>query len=393
MKSFVFIGAAISGNQGANLMFQMASKATRSYFPDSSIALLSHYPNEDSDRSGSGKIEILNGRPFSVFPKLFLLAIVWRFFPFFRATLLSSSKELKSISSSTAAFDISGISFSSGRFGPLVYNIAVLLPFFILRIPVIKLSQAIGPFSDSFTKIAAKYCLSRCERVYARGEITKGYVEGLSPKINLFTSPDLGYLATNEFDGRATKNGLMVVIPSNVVKKKHDSTFGSGSYLKTMADFISESQKIREVIILAFAMRENGGSHNNDGPLADELELASGCSQIRAKDLEEMLGLIKDAEIVVTGRFHGMIASLAAGTPAVVTTWGHKYEEALINRPLIVEFLKDVEMTSNGIMNAVEVATNQRNLKDASSVTDLSHWSRVELQTIFKDIEEGRLGN
>lgn len=48
MKSFVFIGAAISGNQGANLMFQMASKATRSYFPESSIALLSHYPNEDS---------------------------------------------------------------------------------------------------------------------------------------------------------------------------------------------------------------------------------------------------------------------------------------------------------------------------------------------------------
>ena len=393
MKNFVFVGAAISGNQGANLMFQMASKATRSYFPDSSIALLSHYPIEDSGKSPTENIEIVDGRPFSVFPKLFLLAIVFRFLPFLRSALLSSSKELKCISSATAAFDISGISFSSGRFGPLVYNVAVLLPFFILRIPVIKLSQAIGPFSDSFTKIAAKFCLSRCERVYARGEITKGYIERLSPKISLFTSPDLGYLATDEIDARATNNEWMVVIPSTVVKKKHDSKFGSGSYLKTMTDFLSESQKSREVRLLAFAIRENGGSHNNDGPLVDELELASGCPQIRAKSLEEMLGLIRSAKIVVTGRFHGMIASLAAGTPAVVTTWGHKYEEALLNHPLNVKFLKDIEMTSNGIMSAVQAATSHPNLEDASLVNELADWSRMGLQTIFTDIEEGRIGS
>ena len=44
------------------------------------------------------------------------------------------------------------------------------LPAHILKVPVIKFSQALGPFENKFNKIIAKIFLPLCKIIFARGK-------------------------------------------------------------------------------------------------------------------------------------------------------------------------------------------------------------------------------
>jgi polysaccharide pyruvyl transferase WcaK-like protein len=70
----------------------------------------------------------------------------------------------------------------------------------------------------------------------------------------------------------------------------------------------------------------------NDGPIVADIENRCTSSAVfinRDLDPRELRSIIRRADVVVTGRFHGMVSALEVGTPPVVIGWSHKYGEVL----------------------------------------------------------------
>lgn len=332
----VIIGGAMSGNQGAHLMVHHITKLVLER-EGAAVTVLSQYPKIDSGNA-SERVAIENGAPFSIFPTLFLLSLTYRGVPHLRPLLMRKSRLIRNIANSNVALDVSGISFVTGRAGPLIYNIAVLLPFFILGVPVVKLSQAMGPFTDLVTKLSAKYVLGKCAAVFARGEDTLTNVTKLDTKARIELSPDIVFMLANSEHANVQGDGIAIV-PSNVVKRKFDRQFGDGSYVSLITATVNRLKADHRLVILSFATLPGSGSHNNDSELCKQISSGTGVRYEESSSLEHLIESLASCQIAVTGRFHGMVAALALGLPAIVTAWGHKYEEALWDKPFAVEVI------------------------------------------------------
>tara|TARA_B110000259_G_scaffold175691_1_gene211104 strand:+ start:657 stop:1823 length:1167 start_codon:yes stop_codon:yes gene_type:complete len=332
----VIIGGAMSGNQGAHLMVHQVTKLVLER-EGSAVTVLSQYAKIDAGNE-SERVTIANGSPLAVFPTLFLLSLTYRAIQPLRPFLIRKSHLIRNIVNSNVALDVSGISFVSGRTGPLIYNTAVLLPFFILGVPVVKLSQAMGPFTDPVTKFSAKYVLSKCAAVFARGEGTFSNVTKLDTKVRIERSPDLVFMLANSENVHVKGDGI-AIIPSNVVKRKFDRQFGEGSYVALITATVNRLKLNHRIVILSFATLPGSGSHNNDSELCRQISSGTGVAYEKSHSIDHLIESLASCQIAVTGRFHGMIAALALGLPAIVTAWGHKYDEALWGKPFAVEVI------------------------------------------------------
>ena len=91
--------------------------------------------------------------------------------------------------------DLAGVSFIDGREKFLPFNILTLAPAFFLKVPVVKFSQAMGPFRNPLNFFTAKHILSRCERLFARGEQTAANLSNLPLSRNSWQmAGDLAFL-------------------------------------------------------------------------------------------------------------------------------------------------------------------------------------------------------
>src|SRR5690606_21072359 len=63
-------------------------------------------------------------------------------------------------------------SFIDGREKFLPFNVLTLLPAWLVGTPVVKLSQAVGPFRKPVNRMASAFMLPRCTKVWARGAKT-----------------------------------------------------------------------------------------------------------------------------------------------------------------------------------------------------------------------------
>ena len=91
-------------------------------------------------------------------------------------------------------YDIGGITFAE-RGMVLFYNILTLWPALLLGVPVVKLSQAVGPFKSPLNKFFARMFLPQCERVFPRGDISAGFLADLN--LGMDSSPvsaDIAFL-------------------------------------------------------------------------------------------------------------------------------------------------------------------------------------------------------
>lgn len=364
------VGAATNGNVGAGMMVEAVSTE----LPNSRIGLFSHYPRIDRETPRVENLEIFDGSPLAVFPKLFLLALLWRLLPPLRTFVEMRSKSIRFIANSKLCLDVSGISFSDGRLGPLIYNVAILLPFLLTRVPIVKLSQAIGPINNLPTRIAAGLLLRKCKWVFARGETS---MKEASPycSANSSIAPDLVYGLAPSGPYPLENHGPVLVIPSGVVMKKFDSVFGSGAYCELMASFCSELCKTRKIIILPFAVLPPQIRHNNDSELCANISKISGVPIVTPDSLEGYRKIVDEASLVVTGRFHGMISAVAGRTGCLVTSWGHKYSEAIPSNQPNIEFLAWRELTVDSMLKAV------KKLEDSTRETVLEDLERMRTES------------
>lgn len=350
-SKIAIIGGTLWGNRGAQAMLETTIGEIRQHLPKAEFGIFSYYPEQDRALLTDRTIRIFDAKPLSLAVKLFPLTLLHRILRLagIRSPLPESLAFLRD---SQVLCDIGGITFNDERLKYLPFNVLSILPAMLLGTPVVKLSQATGPFEHPFNRMVSKFFLSRCRLVVARGAITASHLKklGIDPArtmvaadIALRYQPAYALTKENEEQVQALLNTLathqqvIAISPSVLVYKKRGE-----EYLHLLLDLIESSAADgRAFVIFPNASRAaSSKTHNNDlialralRNLAQQRLPQSLLSSIHWVDYDVNYGsiqrIISVCGLLVTSRFHAMIAGITCATPTLVIGWSHKYQECL----------------------------------------------------------------
>lgn len=343
--SFLLTGGQLSGNLGAAAMVQVTVEGIRRVCPEAGICFLAKYFDEeqaDAPRVLGARhgVRLVPARQlkttFATLPWAALTAV-------FRKPGRSrgTAGVLGALEDCDVVVDIGGITFSRerGLGGMLINATWVLLPLFRGR-PVVKLSQALGPFGGGWFRLVSRALLHRVAVIVSRGRLTTEELRRLGLDRGLHECADLAFLLeaaeTERTRALPKPPGLLVgVSPSSVLAGK----LGPERYVALMRDAIVHvlaADPGAEVWICAHAWRNKDTTSNNDEPVCRQVHEAlpaalRGRARLVAGDYTpaEMRTVISRTDAFLACRFHAMVGALAAGVPVAVLGWSHKYREVL----------------------------------------------------------------
>lgn len=325
---------------GGAAMLSAAIEGLSARSPGARFSLLSIKPVADR-AAAPESLEIVDARPgrlILLYLPLAVLALPFARLPAVRRWL-SSIGYFRALIEADVVIDLCGIAFVDGRGLPLlVYNVACCLPSIVVGTPVAKLAQAMGPFKTRVNRWAARFVLSRCALVVARGATTSKYLHdaGIPGAISL---PDVSFAlevgpaseagATALLGAPKGRRPLLVVSPSEVVRRLKQ---GNGEPLA--ATFIGLLQRcIGEGWRVAIIPHSFGGSRSKNNDLAICETIVSGLDPQHAlliqadEDPRLLRALLGQADIFIGCRFHSVVGALAMGVPTLTIGWSHKYGE------------------------------------------------------------------
>jgi polysaccharide pyruvyl transferase WcaK-like protein len=357
MKSISIIAATISGNRGSEAMATTVIGRIREKYPDAVYNLFSYYPDADARLVNKPEIRIFSSTPVFLVCVLFPASLAaWclkktglgrllRFFP----------EAVRELERSSVLVDLAGVSFMDGRAKFLPFNILTIWPAMLLGVPVVKFSQALGPFSGTLVRLVSRFFLPRCSRIFARGSETERLLKGLGLG-NVASAADTAFC--HEIgDSVSRENGEYVadlertlegwrregrkivgLCPSSVVASKaRNEGRNYPLFLYRLTDALV--RRGFSVLLFPNATRQASAKlRNNDIPVIEDavryfaVFSSSGdnvrCA-VRDINTDSIKRLIRLCDVTAVSRFHAMIASLLLGVPPVVMGWGHKYFEVM----------------------------------------------------------------
>ena len=356
-RKITIIGGSIWGNRGAAAMLETTVARIRALLPHVHIAIYTPYQFKDQELTQDEQLEFFDSRP-----KALLLDFLHAFW-FWLAKKMGGkpklSKAIKVVSESLALLDVGGITFSDGRLIFLPYNVLTIWPAMLLKVPVIKMSQAAGSFENPIIRWFAKLFLPRCTQIFARGEKTFQYLTELGLSKNQVTlAADIAFLYQPEYclttenilatqqvckkleDLKLKGKMIVAISPSMLVLEKSGSN--KNNYNQVLLKMIKEtSVKNVHFFIFPNASRERSRKARNNDILAIE-SLRAEAELNLPRLLQESItwitfdvdtrginDLVQLADVLVASRFHAMIFGLRLCVPTLVIGWGHKYMEAM----------------------------------------------------------------
>jgi polysaccharide pyruvyl transferase WcaK-like protein len=356
-KKFAIIGGSIWGNRGAAAMLETTIGRLREYFPDAEFAVFTPYPLKDKALVSDPQLEFFDSRPIALLQYFFITCYSWFFRRLGRKTDFSGG--VKALIYSDVLLDIGGITFSDGRLIFLPYNILTILPSLMFDVPVVKLSQAAGPFTNPLIRMLSRFFLSRCAYFFARGEKTLVFLTelGLDPD-RLGFAADVAFSYKPEYSltsenstavsqlcakidsAIASGHKIITIAPSVVVSDK--MSLAHLDYVQLLANQIKRMED-QDVIFVVFPNASREGSkktRNNDLRVIEFLrdKCETQLPQLLYKRMEWVTfdvdtrgieEIIKRADVLIASRFHAMVFGLKLGIPTVVIGWGHKYKEVM----------------------------------------------------------------
>jgi colanic acid/amylovoran biosynthesis protein len=348
MATVATLAAAYSANKGAASMLQALIDNLPERAGPVRIIAVSTHPGPDRkayDRAGLN-VEVVSQKPIELallhIPLAALAGLLrWTRLPW-RWTCRPAA--LRALADADVVADLSGISFVDGRrLVVLVYNALVVMVPLLLGRPVVKCSQALGPFNTKLNRWLAGLVLPRLTTICPRGRITLRHLEefGLT---NLAPAADLAFcmrvpLGTRERMrnrlAEAAPGPYLILSPSQVVatycrRQRVD-------YAGIMAQFVDSVVATKDytvVMIAHSAQPQSRVNHLNDLPLCrDIMERLRSSERVVFFDEDllptDLRAVIAEGALLVTSRFHAMISALAETTPLLVISWSHKYAEVL----------------------------------------------------------------
>jgi polysaccharide pyruvyl transferase WcaK-like protein len=400
------IGASISGNRGAEAMTITVIGELREKFPDAEFKIFSYYPKQDRNLVTQPYVDILSCTPAS---------LVLRFFPFACLEWLVSrfgmhlpdrllTRVISVLRSCDVLVDISGVSFVGGREIFLPFNILTIWPAMLLGVPVVKMAQALGPFKNPINRMTAKLFLPPCNHVFARGLTTEKHLQELNLKnvsrttdVAFLCKPEYSLTSENEAKNEAVEKQLLALkasgkkiialAPSSVVYKS--SLKVGKDYIQSLLDMISQfDQEEVYFLVLPQSNREiSQKSRNNDLNVLRTLRYRARMSlpdylyqrmnwilwDVNTRSLRK---LIDQCDLLMTSRFHAMIAGLSLGVPVLVIGWSHKYLETLADFGL-EKYNADFDDANVNLAELAKDLLNNHDQISAKILVDLEHVQKL----------------
>jgi coenzyme F420-reducing hydrogenase beta subunit len=288
---------------------------------------------------------------------------------------LLAFKPLRAIVEADILLDVSGISYVDGRFAALLYNVACNLPAILVGTPLVKLSQALGPFRNPLNRAAARFILPRARRIYARGNETRDHLASLG-LANVAPAADLAFalsagrllppLPDSPLAAFPSGGPVVGVCPSEVLSRACARRgIDLVDVLAAALDSIHEETGARVAIIAHSLLGPEKRSPNNDYHVCAVLH-ARMTHRDRAflvvEDLSpsQLRAVIARCDCLVAARFHGMISALCVGVPPVVPAWSHKYREVMSEFGLERFVIEQADIGSDSIRAGVRRALAER---------------------------------
>lgn len=353
MTTVCTIGAAYSANKGAGSMIQALADELPDAVPGIVIEVHTTYPRCDRallERLGED-LTVVDAGPRDLALVQFPLAVLagmlrvvrlpWRW--------VLRHPALRSLGEADLVVDITGIAFTDARGARFVaYHFLLDVVPLLLGVPVVKASQALGPFEERITRVAARLILPRLHRVVSRGRSSTHNLEGLGVPHD--EAADLAFLMKTESRHRADAdrrlaaigvNGpFLAVSPSSVLRGM--AARDGVDYASVVIETTRRVADATELPIVVFGHSSQATEAADGETLPERLDDLLICREVvAALDrpdvilLDSSLGpaelraVIDRAELVVASRFHAMISALATATPVIVLGWSHKYAEVL----------------------------------------------------------------
>ena len=355
-NNVAIVGGTLWGNRGAEAMLVTTIGQIRRRIPDARFMVFSYYPDRDARLCNDPTIEFYNCRPLNLGLRIFPLSMLACFFAVFGIRLPSFmlGRETNALRDADVLCDVGGITFCDGRELFLLYNVLSIVPAMLMGVPVVKMSQALGPFQNPINRFLARRILPQCHHSFARGSVTEAHLRELGVNNACWSAAsDVAFSFAPEFSlSRENSERLsklesrynarsgetfqtLAVIPSSLVMQKNSS------YIDCLVEFIRDIIIAKNhVMLLPNATRDGSGkTRNNDlvaiKQIVDTLSVQHPevLRHVTAVDFdantEGLRRLMRHADVLVTSRFHGMVAALATAIPTVVIGWSHKYAEVL----------------------------------------------------------------
>ena len=404
MQQFVITAGAISGNKGTESMVAAVCRELFGKYPDCRIRLLSYYPRADRPLSHKYGIDILPGTPASLLLSTMPLAgLVWalRFFSILKA-LAERNPVIRALRNADMVFDMGGITFSDGREIYLPFNIITILPAILMNCRVIKLSQAMGPFSNALNRSTAAWILPRLHRIYARGDHTMAHLKEIG-LTNIALAADLAFSLEAPRGERSNKLSIFDndrkttgIAPSSVVYKYCRNR--GIDYIDIMVQFVKalhQEFSLNVVLIPHSIKKETRRLKNNDLPVIRAIEsrvTPSPWLQVIDADMEiaQMRSLIAECNFFFASRFHSMVSALSEKVPLIVCGWGHKYLEVLEQFDLSEFYVDYRQLDFNLISDTfrrVLLEENRIRAQIDRKIPEIVQSSRNQFHEIFKIID------
>jgi colanic acid/amylovoran biosynthesis protein len=354
------IGATIWGNRGAEAMLVTSIGQVREMHPDTQFVIFSYLPKRDRSLINDKAIRVYDARPLALVLKYFPAAMLCWLFALIRIRLpdFVLPKAIRDLRQSDMLLDISGISFADKRIKFLPFNILNIWPAFLLRVPVVKLAQAVGPFNNPLNRWCSRLFLARCHHIYARGKATAAHLTQLGLAQAKWTlAPDIAFLYKQEYSlsdenddlvnqlleeltALRSKDRMIIgLVPSSLVYQQMGKL--GRDYVLQFLKLIRDLDTDYHYVVLPNATREGSTkTRNNDLAVIDLLEMRAE-RELPAEAIQRLhfvnydintassRKIIEDCDLIVTSRFHGMISGLCLRVPVVVIGWSHKYKEIL----------------------------------------------------------------
>jgi polysaccharide pyruvyl transferase WcaK-like protein len=354
------IAATIYGNRGAEAMLTTIIGRVHERNPRALINIFSYYPAHDKKITKAQHINIFSSTPLYLatvlFPFSLLLAVLKRFRLGFLRRFFP--KSVVALEQSDVLIDVAGVSFIDGREKFLPFNILTIFPAMLLCVPVVKFSQAIGPFQHFFTNFSARLFLPRCKKIFARGDLSYKHLQELSlPEGIVDNAADVvfwhqaGDAISNENEDyvanlektieevKRDSKPLIGICPSSVIASNAKKE--GWNYTELLYRIAKELLANGHPVLLfpnATRKESKGKLRNNDLPVIEETVMYFAAFDEWSKNLyyvtedintESIKRLLEHCDFVIVSRFHAMITSLSMGKPTLVLGWGHKYFEVM----------------------------------------------------------------
>ena len=381
-------GAGLKGNLGAPAMYDSIIDELKKHIPNLEVTILSKYPNDDRiecDYRGYRMIsyptikQVTAGGIFFVVGGLLkLLHIPCRW-------MVRKGGALNEYFANDILVDASGISFTDDRsFINILINTLWFLPGIISGIPMVKVSQSMGPYNKWYVKLLARLVLKKLDFMVCRGNKSYEYTKEFLGSKNIFDLPDTAFclkmVENEDADDLLRKYNLkaeeyIAVGPSYVMRDHFDNGVYSDIVALTLNNLSKKTGM--KILLVPHSWLHNvqiGADTVNDDlavcrEIAKKLSHDNGCEIVEEEmSARHMKALIGRSYMAIGSRYHFLIAALSSGVASMALGWSHKYRE------VFQEFNIEEYVLEYQDMNAQNVSTMAEKLyENRESVKDKIH--------------------